>query len=63
MVSKLPGQKGQLIQLGVPKELYRAEIVSKSDGSIEPSYTLSDPGNYRVNIVPAALWKDPPVTP
>jgi hypothetical protein len=63
MVSKAPDRQGRLVQIGSPKEVSRAEIVSDSAGTIQPSYAIEEAGDYHIDIVPAALWKDPTAVP
>jgi len=58
IINKAPDDKG-LINFGHLKEISRVEVMSDSNGIIEPIYPLAEAGDYHINVVPAVLWNDP----
>jgi hypothetical protein len=58
IVTKLSNNSDRILNIGPAKEIARDETTSDENGRIEFQLKAGERGDYRLSVVPSALWLD-----
>jgi hypothetical protein len=58
IVTRLSNDPERAVNIGPAKEIGRDETTSDANGRIEFQLKVGQRGNYRLSVVPSALWSD-----